>query len=543
MYSEAIARLDREIGAFIPSLDLSRDLLVLTSDHGHTDSGGHGGPEPVASQVLTCFVGPGVTKPTAELPKMDARSFAPTLAVLLGVPFPSHMRAGDDQLDEIWTVTGDALGAAYVAGRKRGIEAFREENRKRIAQWLGADDSAKSWNALYASERRAQSKRAVLALLMICVVFAAYIRLRKIGWRRGLAIAAWVLATFFACAAVYSLLRGGFGFNSVNTRAEFVRASLIICAATMLFASLVHYALWRSWAETARELCTLTVIVFAVAALHLRVYGDPFGFPLPGDVALFFPVLRDLGDCRRRRWHDPNGGTRCVCSPLPRYAPAMSDRPNKSPVKTFAGEKVDVTWDKRLCIHIGECGRAEGDLFEGGRDPWCQPDVTSGDSVEEVVERCPTGALVAIRKDGGATETAPTSNSITVANSGPLYVAGELKVQGAAADMAGVKFRAALCRCGESKNKPFCDNTHESNGFRDRGAIGQTGPGLEAEGGALAINAAPNGPLLLAGNFSLVTAAGRVAWSGTKAALCRCGASKNKPFCDGSHVDAGFTAS
>ncbi len=43
-------------------------------------------------------------------------------------------------------------------------------------------------------------------------------------------------------------------------------------------------------------------------------------------------------------------------------------------VYKFEGEKTDVSWDGRLCIHIGECTRADGALFESGRDPWGQPD-------------------------------------------------------------------------------------------------------------------------------------------------------------------------
>ena len=49
-----------------------------------------------------------------------------------------------------------------------------------------------------------------------------------------------------------------------------------------------------------------------------------------------------------------------------------------------------------------------------------------------------------------------------------------------------------------------------------------------------------DGPLLMQGNLTIRAGSGRVAWEGTKAALCRCGASKNKPFCDGSHKEAGF---
>jgi CDGSH-type Zn-finger protein len=65
---------------------------------------------------------------------------------------------------------------------------------------------------------------------------------------------------------------------------------------------------------------------------------------------------------------------------------------------------------------------------------------------------------------------------------------------------------------------------------------------LTAEGGTLTIRRAPNGPLLVAGNLSIVASSGRVAWQGENAALCRCGHSNNKPFCDGAHKTAGFEA-
>ncbi len=215
---------------------------------------------------------------------------------------------------------------------------------------------------------------------------------------------------------------------------------------------------------------------------------------------------------------------------------------NSKSVHTFSGAEVDVTWDSRLCIHVGECGRAEGDLFVGGRKPWCQPDLVSADEVAQVVERCPTGALAYTRKDGGPAEAAPARNTVTVANNGPLYVTGDLRVAGAAEDMPGTRTRVALCRCGQSANKPFCDNTHEKVGFVDRGAIGSVGKGAEGEGGVLEIKRAKNGPLLLSGNVEIHAGSGRVAWRGAKAALCRCGQSGNKPFCDGSHVGAGFEA-
>ena len=222
------------------------------------------------------------------------------------------------------------------------------------------------------------------------------------------------------------------------------------------------------------------------------------------------------------------------------YDLAVSDK-KQNPI-TYSGKDVDVTWDKRLCIHVGECGRASGELFVGGRDPWCQPDTSNHDDVLDVVERCPTGALVYIRKDGGATEVANATNVVVVSNNGPIYLRGSLDIEGAQDDMPGVKFRAALCRCGKSAQKPFCDGRHETEGFIDRGAVGDKGSPLTATDGVLSVKRAKNGPLLVNGNFKVINSSGREAWSGTKAALCRCGASANKPFCDGAHRTAGFEA-
>ena len=205
----------------------------------------------------------------------------------------------------------------------------------------------------------------------------------------------------------------------------------------------------------------------------------------------------------------------------------------------YPGEQIDVQWDGRLCIHIAECGHAEGELFVTGRQPWCVPDSTTPDEVVEVCERCPSGALTYTDKSGRS-EQPDVENAVYVTYNGPLFVSGDLAIDGAADDMSGVRFRAALCRCGQSKNKPFCDNSHIDAGFRDYGAVGQSGPGIKEEGGQLGIRPLPDGPLLLSGNLSIVSGSGRLAWRGDSVALCRCGESKNKPFCDGSHKEAGF---
>ena len=215
----------------------------------------------------------------------------------------------------------------------------------------------------------------------------------------------------------------------------------------------------------------------------------------------------------------------------------MSDKK----VFQYEGNDHTVTWDGRLCIHVGECGRAKGDLFVTGRDPWCEPDTSDLDTMKDVVARCPTGAL-AIKDAAGNTLSEPTAteNTIMVSPNGPLYASGELSIDAATDDMPSVKHRAALCRCGKSQNKPFCDGAHEKAGFVDYGAVGETGLTLEDTSGNVAFVSIPDGPLEASGNLTLIAGSGRKAWQGRKVYLCRCGASKNKPFCDGSHKDIGF---
>ena len=214
----------------------------------------------------------------------------------------------------------------------------------------------------------------------------------------------------------------------------------------------------------------------------------------------------------------------------------------KKTVFEYQGKAATVSWHRRLCIHVGECGRAKGDLFVGGRNPWCQPDLASNEEVAEIIRRCPTGALTVQFGDGAGEEQADPVNSVTVAYNGPLFVRGELAVEGAPEDAPGVAYRAALCRCGQSRNKPFCDNSHEKAGFTDYGAVGETGADEAESGGPLSVQPVKDGPLIFNGNFAILSSSGREAWRGNRAALCRCGESANKPFCDGSHKAAGFTS-
>jgi CDGSH-type Zn-finger protein len=101
-----------------------------------------------------------------------------------------------------------------------------------------------------------------------------------------------------------------------------------------------------------------------------------------------------------------------------------------------------------------------------------RPDRANPDRVAEVVMRCPSGALQFEREDGGATEPIPQENAIAVIVDGPLYVRGNVQIKDPLGETLLEDTRVALCRCGESRNKPLCDNSHKQTNFRDEGILG-----------------------------------------------------------------------
>ncbi|MEE8573585.1 MAG: CDGSH iron-sulfur domain-containing protein, partial [Gemmatimonadota bacterium] len=125
----------------------------------------------------------------------------------------------------------------------------------------------------------------------------------------------------------------------------------------------------------------------------------------------------------------------------------------------------------------------------------------------------------------------------------PIYASGDFVLLDADRRELSRESRAAFCRCGASLSKPFCDGRHVEAGFEDSGKLGV--PKLRATGEAdpteLTVRLRADGPLVLEGRFRIEGADGAAA-KGAAGALCRCGASKNKPFCDGTHRNVGFAA-
>lgn len=209
--------------------------------------------------------------------------------------------------------------------------------------------------------------------------------------------------------------------------------------------------------------------------------------------------------------------------------------------RTYTAESIDVHYDVKRCIHAAECVHGAPGVFDPKRKPWVDAEGGSANQIAEVIMRCPTGALTFSRKDGGSQEVPDTVNTVEIAQDGPIYVRGNIRVETADGSESNTETRAALCRCGLSSNKPFCDNSHQGE-FADRAEIGVHNP-TEPSGdeSPLHIILAKDGPLLLRGPVTIKGSDGSSTVT-EKCALCRCGQSSNKPFCDGTHKDIGFVA-
>lgn len=154
---------------------------------------------------------------------------------------------------------------------------------------------------------------------------------------------------------------------------------------------------------------------------------------------------------------------------------------------TAAGGIV-IHWDSETCIHSGVCLRALPPVFNVRRRPWVDPDGADTDAIEAAVAACPSGALASTRFSAGETPpvrsfseaesaagdpeapgAAPTS--IKVLARGPYLLKGEVEIIDGEGAVARRVKKVALCRCGHSRNKPFCDGSHSRAGFDDDAVI------------------------------------------------------------------------
>ena len=134
--------------------------------------------------------------------------------------------------------------------------------------------------------------------------------------------------------------------------------------------------------------------------------------------------------------------------------------------RQYTGKTIDVGFDASICIHDAACIYGASDVFDVRNRPWIDLIDADAERIAAVVRRCPSGALGYQRLDGGEEEQPDRPATIFARPNGPYYLRGDIEIVTSTGQHLHSCMRASLCRCGSSRNKPFCDNNHEMINFK-----------------------------------------------------------------------------
>jgi LPXTG-motif cell wall-anchored protein len=286
-YQLSAAGVDGMLAEALATVDLARDTIIVTADHGHVDRGGHGGLEPEVVHVPLVMVGAGI-RAGAALEPATLLDLAPTIARLLGVNCPSeafgHVLLSALDLDP---AEGDRIRTADLA-------------RVSVLQ-------AMVTSALSQREREGgitRGSRLALSISGVAILLAAILVCRR---RKILRIDRRVLAASILPFPLlfYGLLGFIAPFTSPSSLPETgeIEQTLFLFGGGAALLALVAMWLAVAWRPVPQvRLATATgvaliglLIVFLPAAFAWIVAGPPVRFTLPGPHVLFLPVVAYAG--------------------------------------------------------------------------------------------------------------------------------------------------------------------------------------------------------------------------------------------------------
>lgn len=132
--------------------------------------------------------------------------------------------------------------------------------------------------------------------------------------------------------------------------------------------------------------------------------------------------------------------------------------------KEYPGNEVTIVWEPHKCIHSEKCWRNLPEVFRYGQKPWVDPNGASAEAIRERIEGCPSGALSYLGQELASAESEGDLKAKLMPD-GPIVVQGSVKFMHADGTES-IENNPVLCRCGGSKNKPFCDGSHKAINFK-----------------------------------------------------------------------------
>ncbi len=200
-------------------------------------------------------------------------------------------------------------------------------------------------------------------------------------------------------------------------------------------------------------------------------------------------------------------------------------------LQEYPGREITVYFNRSICAGAGTCVRGLPTVFKSGDGAnWIFPDNDSAARIIERVKDCPSGAL-AYSVGGDVIVDERAEARVTIVTDGPYNVEGvTLAKKSNPTNCSDSKY--TLCRCGYSRNKPFCDYSHAENGWHE----GDVLPAAEAAPAPEPVPGASGEAPIVAGNKPALETLDK----GEEYYFCTCGRSQGQPFCDGSHTGTSF---
>jgi CDGSH-type Zn-finger protein len=138
----------------------------------------------------------------------------------------------------------------------------------------------------------------------------------------------------------------------------------------------------------------------------------------------------------------------------------------KDRVIDYRGKNITIHDNRGVCSVDQACVNLLPTVFKRNAKRWIDPDGASVSEIIRVIEKCPSGAL-SYTIDHVKYTDLDRPPGIKVAKNGPLEITGGITLKDDMDSKPQSIEHYTLCRCGNSKNKPFCDGAHIKTKFED----------------------------------------------------------------------------
>jgi uncharacterized Fe-S cluster protein YjdI len=131
-------------------------------------------------------------------------------------------------------------------------------------------------------------------------------------------------------------------------------------------------------------------------------------------------------------------------------------------VKEYKNDDITVVWKPDVCIHSRLCWQNLQQVFNPKARPWIDLSGSNTEQIIDQVRKCPSGALSYYKNESklNIMEKTETTTLIEIRKNGPLICHGKIILKDAEGNEIVKENLTTFCRCGASKNKPFCDGNH-----------------------------------------------------------------------------------